>query len=517
MQLLNRLCAEERLAALLALGALPIEQTLRYVVAISACLDDSELEVRRAAAEVVAGFGASTSAQAPRLANRLQDVDAPMRARSAGLLGALGTAAAAQLPVLLGALEDADSHVRLEVIKAAGAVGAAAPALAAAALGRRLAADAAAGGTARSACVEALIRLGGGAAEGCGDLLEAEDVAARLAGVEVLRRLGPAAAASQAPRLVRSLLADPADEVRRQALQAVDELGEALSFSSSLALALTDSDAEVRRLALQALGRLGPPALVPHLAEVASCLEDAVPAVRAAAVGSCGRAGAAGDCYVMALARRLDDTDVVVWWAAVEVFSRMGPAAARILSEHFEDPDPVVRCQVRQAVSHMGPSAVPHTLQFAAGLQDAHAAVRRSAASALARAARSAGGAAAAAAESAAAVGGGGAENAEASAFERALADACEDADLVVQRRALESLAAGPVVDTTVMLAEAQARGVALLAASRCGTEAGGAGAPPVSWPAAEAPLWQLHWVAAQKQEHRRLSREASESTGAIA
>lgn len=93
------------------------------VPALGRALTHADVRVRRAASQVLWGFGAAAEPAAPSLAVALGDPDPEVRLSAAMGLHAIGPGARPAVPALILALGDSDGNVRLWCVKALGAIG----------------------------------------------------------------------------------------------------------------------------------------------------------------------------------------------------------------------------------------------------------------------------------------------------------------------------------------------------------------------------------------------------------
>lgn len=225
-------------------------------------------------------FGeAGCHAATPLLTEGLSGGDARLTQMAAHTLGRIG--GATELPALAGCLQHDDADVRDAAVQALGVLGQRFPA-------------------------ELLAAL-----EPC---FGNPSAIQRSAAVAVLGKFADLAMVAQ--RLAMALK-DPATEVRRAALRALNS-EVATDHWLAIQLALTDEDAEVRRIAAEVLGACGNPEALDSL-RLALCDDDLW--VRVAAVRSIGRLGGAGESQV--LAERLTDPVGLVCIAVLEVLAEL--------------------------------------------------------------------------------------------------------------------------------------------------------------------------------------------------
>jgi serine/threonine-protein kinase len=189
---------------------------------LAAELSGSDTNVRRQAAQELAGRGSQAAPAVPALASALGDRSPDVRLRAAEALGRIGPGAASGVPSLAQALHDSDTLVAAEAAKALGLLGEAAGG-AAAALGTALAHPAV--GVRREAA-RALGKLGARAEPALSALVSALSDKDKTVCAQAARALGHLGAAAR-PALPRlSALSKDADiVVSREAQGALEAIG----------------------------------------------------------------------------------------------------------------------------------------------------------------------------------------------------------------------------------------------------------------------------------------------------
>jgi HEAT repeat protein len=218
-------------------------------------------------------------AATPLLAVALGGEDKRLTQMAAHTLGRIG--GAAELPPLAACLHHADADVRDAAVQALGGLGQRYPA-------------------------ELLIALES-------SFTDAEPLQ-RSAAITILGRLADQSMVAQ--RLAMALK-DPAIEVRRAALRALNGAA-ASDHWLAIQLALADEDAEVRRIAAEVLGACGNPEALDSLR---LALRDEDLWVRVAAVRSLGQLG--GECESAAIAVALEDAVGLVSITALETLAEL--------------------------------------------------------------------------------------------------------------------------------------------------------------------------------------------------
>ena len=324
------------------------------------------------ARERLVKFGAAAATDLRRL---LSDKDPESRRIAAKVLGQIGDLAFEAVPELTKALSDSNSSVRAAAAQALGAMGKSGKGALAQLL--RSITDPDAG--VREAVAEAIKKIGPPAKDDVpklAELLRDPDPAKRAAGVATLRllKLEPDVAVS----LFAPLLKDPDKRIKVEAIKAVCEAGKSAkpaAFGQLLSM-LDDADPAVRAAALESMPLLGAPdaADLPALQVGLRGTQVEMRRFCAAAIGAMGERAARAVPFV---ARALSDTDAAVRVAAANALAKMGPAVADVADDVLNvrtDSDPAVRAALAAVGRKRG---VPEAL-FAA-LADPDAGVRAAA------------------------------------------------------------------------------------------------------------------------------------------
>ena len=123
------------------------------------------------------------------------------------------------------------------------------------------------------------------------------------------------------------MLQDANARVRRVALEALINIGEAAPHADTIAAMLQDPDAGVQKAALEALGSIGE-AAAPHADAVVAMLQDANADMRASALVTLSRIGEVAANADTIAAAMLQDASADVQVAALEALCSIGEAAA---------------------------------------------------------------------------------------------------------------------------------------------------------------------------------------------
>jgi HEAT repeat protein len=278
--------------------------------AIGRRLQDSESEVRAAAAYAIRDVGIAGKSAGPALVPVLRDPEERVRVAAANALGSIGSdyvATPGAVAALADALRDPSPEVRQSAAQALSQIGpgakAAAAALTAAATDPsadvRRTATTALGSVNRAAGPPASPSPGGSSGASPAaigvlvDRLGDADARTRDRAIRALGEIGPGAREA-GPKLV-PLLRDGDASVRISTAEALGSIGKGGApvpgSVPALAAALGDPDARVRWSATNALGELGPAASAAGPALVAA-LRDADPKVRLGAAYALGEARA---------------------------------------------------------------------------------------------------------------------------------------------------------------------------------------------------------------------------------
>jgi CubicO group peptidase (beta-lactamase class C family) len=263
-------------AALAQVGPAEIESRI-------SALRNPDADVRRNAAEALAGLGPRAVEAVPALVAALNDPDIGVRWHSAVALGTMGPGA---VEPLVRALRGADPMTRQGAALALGRMGPGA----------------------------------GGALHPLVDALRDPDASVRERAAEALGMLGPGAAAA-APALVR-VFSDTDPYVQGKAAEALGRIGR--EAVPALTLALQDRERTVRWCAAIALGRIGAAAreAVPALTKA---LQDGDENVRWCSIIALGGIGAQAAEAVPALVQCLHDKDEDVRWGANLALEQIDP------------------------------------------------------------------------------------------------------------------------------------------------------------------------------------------------
>jgi HEAT repeat protein/S1-C subfamily serine protease/DNA-directed RNA polymerase subunit RPC12/RpoP len=209
--------------------------------ALTAALNDSEHEVRVAAAMALESMDALGATDVALLTSLLKQQDSEVRACGARALGKMGPRAKAALPALMEAFKGTDNALRRAAIGALASLGA----------------------EAKTAVVA------------FSDALGDSDVEIRKQAAAALAKIGPEA--KPAAEALAKVVVDPDKEVRKNAVKALGAIGVGTKpVVSALVQALKGEDKELRIDVAAALAAIGPPAkdAVPYLIV---CLEDLGP------------------------------------------------------------------------------------------------------------------------------------------------------------------------------------------------------------------------------------------------
>ncbi len=187
---------------------------------------------------------------------------------------------------------------------------------------------------------------------------------------------------------LRGALADPAREVRTEAIVALRELGpKSLSAVPDLLLVIRDDDPRSRAKVAQTLAAIGS-----DFDSVVSALEtllvDDDRSVREAAARALGLIGSSGNTTIRALSEALHDEEVFVRVAAARSLGKKGPAAAPAipaLITLLKDDDRCARFAAAESLGELGPVARSAEPALRVALNDEVAYVRDAAAEAMTR------------------------------------------------------------------------------------------------------------------------------------
>ena len=308
----------------------------RVTAALAERLQDSEVEVRRAAAAALAEQE-DPRALAALLAALRGDADAEVRKYAAHALGEIKDRRAVE--ALVAALRDRDEEVRetaahaLYEIRDPGA---------AAALGAVLSGDPSA--EVRKVAAMALAEMGGASAvPGLVTALRDRDPEVSQAAAHALGEIGDPRAVDALRTAVRG--GGPA-EVRKTAIHALAEIGDARAVAD-VTPALSDPDAEVRKLAVYAIAEMDPDQAPQALVDLATREADAE--VRKTAIWALAelRDPRAGPAIEAGLRHANAEVRKTALYALVELDLE---ASTNFLIEMTRDPDPEVRKAALHAI-----------------------------------------------------------------------------------------------------------------------------------------------------------------------
>jgi HEAT repeat protein len=263
-----------RIAPIQALGDFGAESVAALPSLIRILRDDRDPRVRWYTAGAIAGLGPKARPAVPALLGALRSTevafgepvehgdrseavdDCPLRLVAATALGAIGPDAEAAVPELIRALADPDPRVCGEAATALGAIGppaagAVTPLASLAAQDRK--------DSISDRAAEALAAIGRGSVPALGAMVFDACADTRFRAISAIGDIGPNAAAA-IPDLVKAL-ADPVDEVREAAAEALGKIGNVPGVTAAvdgLIAALHDPECTVRTEAAESLGRMGP-------------------------------------------------------------------------------------------------------------------------------------------------------------------------------------------------------------------------------------------------------------------
>jgi HEAT repeat protein len=158
------------------------------------------------------------------------------------------------------------------------------------------------------------------------------DPSARAAGIADLGRAGThvqGAVAAVRETIQKLLRADPAEEVRTAAVQALILLGAVVKTDVPLLVAtLRDESAEIRAGAARSLGAIGPDAQSAAAVLIPMTQYDPDPRTRVEAAAALWRIDRRPGRVLVPLTNALADPDELVRWVAADCLREMGPDAA---------------------------------------------------------------------------------------------------------------------------------------------------------------------------------------------
>jgi HEAT repeat protein len=343
-------------------------------------LQDSDSNVRLAAADSLGRMGRSTSASVATLAGLLDDSDAGIRAATASALGRSGKKAAGTVAELVGLLNDGTPAVRAAAAEALGEIGEPAVPDLISSLNNG-------NPVFLRAAVEALSNIGEKAVPALIDALEHDqrELLVRQFAAKALARIGNAKG-RVVPALVERL-EDESPQIRIAAIEALGNLGPAANAATgALVDVIEDQDEEllVREYAITAAARVAPTS-----PEVAATLTEAVADSNArifeAAVAALGelrlRGAQPADDDVPPLIEHLQDADPGRRLAAARSLAELGPYArdaVAALTETLsaEESSLELRTAAATALGMIGPAAEPALLALISSLRSADAGLR---------------------------------------------------------------------------------------------------------------------------------------------
>jgi HEAT repeat protein len=242
----------------------------------------------------------------------------------------------------------------------------------------------------RMGCVKALGLLGPRALPGVHEFLHDQDGHVSLAAAEILAQAGTDAV----PTLQEGLSQTEADH-RAQDVDLLLRIGPAAAAATPtlIELAGNDPDALVREHALTALAVIGPENPASHKALMHG-LQDAAQPVRREAARSLGHIGPKARNAIPALANCLrDDPSREVRHAATVALADIGPderSVKALTKALHDDADPFVRAEAAESLGTFGAEAKDAVLALAQSLKDPDERVRQESAEALGKIGRSA-------------------------------------------------------------------------------------------------------------------------------
>lgn len=357
------------------------------------CMKSGGKELRRISAEALGALRATKAA--PALVERLDDSDANVREAAAGALRRLGKEAAQAVPKLVELARDEQPNVRKSAARAL-AKGAASsgkevvqklivlfkdgsPEIRASAcfavglVAANAAAEPALRGLlsdgsedVRLAAIKALGRMGSAAepsVPGVANCFRDRSKAIRAAAGKTLSLLcqGKVEAASKA---LKSSLEEASSKVRQEAAKTLGLLGDSVTpCLPSLAAALKDDNEDVRDVAIKSFGQLGEHA-APALPSLLEHARDKDKAVRVAAIQAMGGLGIHAAKAAPELVKFLVHKSKTVRAAAAEAVGRLGKSATDAgavasLGTLLEEADEEVRSSCVRALGRLGAASAP--------------------------------------------------------------------------------------------------------------------------------------------------------------
>jgi HEAT repeat protein len=344
-------------------------------------LENSDWQVRRAAALELGELASADRDVVAALIVALDDVDSRVRRASATALGRIGPRASGATRALTGRLDDRDPEVALAAARALGLIGRRASRAARDLEPLLRTADA----EVRLTAADSLARMGrntDAAIVALGRLLDQADGPFRVAAAESLGRIGARAASTG--RELTALLRDDDPEVRSAAAAALGDIGE--SVVPVLIDSLNDGNPVFLQAVVEALGEVGDTA-VPALVDALHSPDEPL-LVRQYAAVAMARIGNRSGRVVPPLIESLADEDAQIRIAAAEALGNLGPAAEAAtprLIELLEDGGEalLVREYAIAAVSRTAPGAPAVAAALSAAVADSNPLIYEAAVAAL--------------------------------------------------------------------------------------------------------------------------------------
>jgi HEAT repeat protein len=200
---------------------------------------------------------------------------------------------------------------------------------------------------------------------------------------------GPTRIGEDSPLIVSALIlgvADPDVNVRRAAIETLEDIGPPAAAAAALVRALSDTDLVVRWAGARALAELGPSAGPDAVAALTSRLSDSDLDVRLAAAAALGRCGPGAREALSVLIDILHSGETEMRLAAIDVLQGIGVSARAsvpALAEALAFPDVRVRLAAARVLGRLGPAALGASPALRAALADPDAGVRTTAGDAL--------------------------------------------------------------------------------------------------------------------------------------
>jgi len=353
------------------------------VAALVHALDDSDGDVRIAAAESLAELSQTYSEVTTALVSALGDTDGSVRFAASGSLAKLGQTLPEVVTALVHALSDSDWNVRSAAADSVVKFGQTSPEVVAALAHALSDSD----WHVRFAAADSLGRLGQTSPDVVTALAHAlsdSDLDVRITAGNSLGKLGQVS-----PEVVAALvhaLSDSDRDVRSAAADNLGKLGQTLpEVVAALAHALSDSDQYVRIVAADSLVKLGQtsPEVV---AALVLALGDSDGSVRSAAADNLGKLGQTSPGVVAALVHALSDSDPYVRFAATDNLARLGqtsPEVVAALVHALSDSDGNMRSAAADSLGKLGQTSPEVVAALVHALGDTDGDVRSVAADSL--------------------------------------------------------------------------------------------------------------------------------------